>query len=83
MSQTTSRPMRVMAIMAHQDDLEFNAGGTFALLRATWGEDVDLHILATTRGASGHHQMGSEETFRRRDAEARSSAALIAPGMPA
>src|SRR5688500_7359921 len=26
------QPLRVMSIMAHQDDFEFNLGGTFALL---------------------------------------------------
>ena len=77
MAESSGRAMRVMSIMAHQDDFEFNAGGTFALLRQTYGDGVDLRILATTRGASGHHEMSIEETFRRRDAEARASAAVI------
>ena len=69
--------MRVMSIMAHQDDFELTAGGTFAALRQAYGDRVQMRVLTTTRGASGHHQISSEETFRRREAEARSSAALI------
>ena len=73
----TDSPLRVMSIMAHQDDFEFNLGGTFALLRRRYGDGVRLKILCTTRGASGHHEMSLEETFRRREAEARESAAKI------
>ena len=74
---TTAETLRVMSIMAHQDDFEFTAGGLFALLRKRYGEQIRLKILATTRGASGHHEMSLEDTFRRRDAEARRSAAVI------
>jgi LmbE family N-acetylglucosaminyl deacetylase len=63
--------------MAHQDDFEFTAGGIFTHLRRKCGADVELKILATTRGASGHHEMQLEETFRRREREAENSAALI------
>jgi len=66
-----------MSIMAHQDDFEFNAGGTFALLRKTLGDGVELKVLATTRGATGHHIMTPDETFERRGKEAAKSAALI------
>lgn len=66
-----------MSVMAHQDDFEFTAGGTFARLRRKYAEDIDLKILATTRGASGHHEMPPEETFRRRSREAAESAAVI------
>ena len=69
--------IRVMSIMAHQDDFEFSASGTFASLREYYGERVKFKILTTTRGASGHHISGLEETFRRRDAEARKSAEII------
>jgi LmbE family N-acetylglucosaminyl deacetylase len=71
------QPLRVMSIMAHQDDFEFNAGGTFALLRETLGDNVKLCVLTTTTGASGHHQMSAAETVARRDREARASAAMI------
>lgn len=63
--------------MAHQDDFEFNAGGLFAMLRKKYGREAELKILATSRGASGHHVMGPEETFRRREKEAQKSASLI------
>lgn len=69
--------LKAMSIMAHQDDFEFNAGGTFALLREKFGDDLKLKVLATTRGASGHHEMSLEETYRRRKKEAEKSAAMI------
>ena len=69
--------LKVMSIMAHQDDFEFNAGGIFAKLRKIHGDKINLKILATTRGASGHHELGLEDTFRRREQEAGNSAALI------
>lgn len=58
--------LRVMSIMAHPDDFEFTAGGLFALLRKLRGPEVGMKILTTTRGASGHHEMGLEEPARRR-----------------
>jgi len=66
-----------MSIMAHQDDFEFNAGGSFALLRQTLGSNVELKVLATTRGSSGHHLMNHDETFECRHREAVAAAALI------
>lgn len=69
--------IRVMSVMAHQDDFEFNAGGAFARLRQKYGERLQLKILCTTTGASGHHQLSLEETARRRAAEARRSAAIL------
>lgn len=74
---SANETIRAMSIMAHQDDFEFNAGGVFAQLRKRYGNDVKLKILATTRGASGHHVSGLEETFRRRHAEATKSAELV------
>jgi LmbE family N-acetylglucosaminyl deacetylase len=71
------QPLRVMSIMAHQDDFEFNAGGTFALLRETLGDNVRLCVLTSTTGASGHHLMSATETVARRDREAKASAAMI------
>ena len=56
--------IRAMSIMAHQDDFEFNAGGFFAMLRKKYGRGAELKILATSRGASGHHVMGMEETSK-------------------
>lgn len=71
------RPLRVMSIMAHQDDFEFNVGGTFALLRQSLNENVRLCVLTTTTGASGHHRMTAQETVQRRAAEARTAATMI------
>jgi len=63
--------------MAHQDDFEFTAGGTFALLRNYYKDQLEIKIVATTRGAFGHHEMSPEETFARRGVEAAKSAAVI------
>ena len=70
-------PYRVMSIMAHQDDFEFNAAGSFAILRETLGDGVEFKIVTTTRGASGHHELSREDTYRRRVAESRASAELL------
>ena len=67
---TQARPLNIMSIQAHQDDLEFNAGGTCAMLRKTYGDAVNIRIVATSRGASGHHDMTLEQTFARRHEEA-------------
>jgi len=69
--------LRVMSILAHPDDLEVAAAGSFALLRKAYGDDVAAKILTTTRGASGHHEMTPEQTSARRMREARQSAAMI------
>ena len=69
--------MKIMSIMAHQDDFEFNAGGAFALSRKHYGDKLAIKIVATTRGASGHHAMTLEETFARRHEEAKRSASIL------
>jgi LmbE family N-acetylglucosaminyl deacetylase len=71
------KEIRIMSIMAHQDDFEFNAGGTFLKLKRQYGDSIKIKILTTTRGASGHHEMGLEQTFRRREAEALKSAEIL------
>lgn len=63
--------------MAHQDDFEFNAGGLFSILKTHYKQEIKIKILTSTRGASGHHEMVLEETFRRREREAQASATLI------
>ena len=77
MNQIRDKKLRVMAIMAHQDDFEFNAGGFFALLRQHYEEQVELKIVTTSTGASGHHEMNLASTAKRRDQEARNSAGKI------
>ncbi len=69
--------LRVMSIMAHQDDFEFEAAGLFAMLRKHYGKDVELKVLTTSRGASGHHIYDTDATALMRDGEARASAALV------
>jgi len=69
--------IKVIMIVAHQDDFEFCAGGVSAMLREYYGDEFKLKILAMTRGASGHHEMEPEATYRRREAEALQSASII------
>jgi len=74
---TAEAPANLLAIVPHQDDFEFNAGGTFAQLRARYGDAVRMKVLITSTGASGHHEMNADETFRRRMEEAAASGARI------
>ena len=69
--------LRVMSIMAHQDDFEFEAAGLFLRLREYYGDDVELKILTTSTGVSGHHIYGPDETIRIREAEAIASANVV------
>ena len=69
--------LRVMSVMAHQDDFEFEAAGLFLRLREYYGDDVELKILTTSTGVSGHHIMGLDETIRVREAEAIASANVV------
>lgn len=74
---TMNRKLRIMSVMAHQDDFEFNAGGIFAMLRRHHGDNVEFKILATSTGASGHHELDADATFQRRASEAVKSAEKI------
>jgi len=74
---TKENPARILAVVAHQDDFEFNAGGTFIQLRERYGDAVMLKIIITSTGASGHHEMDADATFRRRMQEASDSASMI------
>ena len=69
--------IKVMMIVAHQDDFEFCAGGVSAMLGEYYGDEFKLKVLAMTCGASGHHEMLPEATYRRREAEALQSASII------
>ncbi|HWL52765.1 MAG TPA: PIG-L family deacetylase [Chthoniobacteraceae bacterium] len=71
------RPARVLALMPHPDDFEFNVGGMFALLRQRHGEAVVLKVMTTTTGATGHHVLDAEQTRARRYDEATKAAARI------
>ena len=69
--------LRIMSVMAHQDDFEFEAAGLFLRLREYYGNDVELKILTTSTGVSGHHIIGPDETIRIREAEAIASANVV------
>lgn len=77
MTSIWPKPWRIMSIMAHQDDFEFNAAGSFAQLRRNLGDQVQFKILTTNRGSSGHHEMSHQQTFERRQKEAAAAAAII------
>lgn len=66
--------IRVLALHAHPDDIEFQCAGTLALLR-----EVGCHVtLATmTPGDCGSAEHGPEEIAAIRRAEARAAAELI------
>lgn len=66
-----------MSVMAHQDDFEFEAAGLFLKLREHYGDNVELKILTTSTGVSGHHEMGMDATIRRRESEAIASADVV------
>lgn len=70
------KELRVMSVMAHQDDFEFEAAGFFAKLKSHYGDQVKLKILTTSRGGSGHHIHDIETTAKIRDIEARKSAEI-------
>lgn len=74
---TAQNPANLLAIVPHQDDFEFNMGGTFAKLRQRYGDAVRMKVIITSRGASGHHEMEPDDLFMRRMVEARESTALI------
>lgn len=69
--------IKIMSIMAHQDDFEFRAGGTFAQLKKHYGDSLQIKLVTTSRGASGHHVMGLDETFNTRMEEFGKSASVI------
>jgi LmbE family N-acetylglucosaminyl deacetylase len=66
--------MRILAIHAHPDDVEFLGGGTVVLL-ATQGHEITIATM--TPGDCGARDTGPEETAAIRRREATSSAALI------
>jgi LmbE family N-acetylglucosaminyl deacetylase len=74
MTTTMSTPVRVLALHAHPDDLEFQCAGTLALLR-----DAGCHVtMATmTPGDCGSAEHDAEAIAAIRRAEAKASADLI------
>lgn len=66
--------LRILAIGAHPDDSDFEAGGVAALY-ARRGHQVKF--VSLTNGDAGHYKMGGAELARRRRAEALKAAATI------
>src|SRR6185503_1299194 len=66
--------MRVLAVMAHPDDIEFTCAGTLVLLRrAGW----DVHIATMTAGDLGSMKLSRAAISRIRRKEAAASARLL------
>jgi LmbE family N-acetylglucosaminyl deacetylase len=65
---------RVLALMAHPDDVEFLCAGTLALLRAKGWE---IHIATMTPGDCGSETLGPEEISAIRRGEAAASADVL------
>jgi LmbE family N-acetylglucosaminyl deacetylase len=66
--------IRVLAIHAHPDDVEFQCAGTLALLRQA---GCQISIVTMTAGDCGSAELSPEEISAVRRREARSSAQLI------
>ncbi len=66
--------MRIAAIHAHPDDVEFLAAGTLALLRE---RDCEIFIATVSSGDKGSPDKTREETTATRFEEARRSASII------
>jgi LmbE family N-acetylglucosaminyl deacetylase len=69
--------VRILAIHAHPDDLEFLAAGTLAIL-ARMGHEITMATM--TPGDCGSAEFDAEEAARIRRAEAASAAAIIGAG---
>lgn len=68
------RPPRVLAVMAHPDDIEMTCAGTLALLkRSGW----DVHMASMTAGDLGSATRSRAEIARIRRKEAAASARLL------
>jgi len=69
--------VKVLALMAHPDDIEFSCAGTLALLKqAGW----EIHLATMTPGDVGSMSLAAEEISRVRRAEAAASAAILGAG---
>ncbi len=68
--------MKALAVVAHCDDFEFTAGGTFALWQRKLGDEFRARLLVCTDGAAGHHFRTREETARMRLAEQQAAARI-------
>lgn len=69
-----AEPRRVLACMAHPDDVEFRCAGTLALLHQRGWE---VHIATMTPGDGGSDSLSREEIGRIRTGEAAAAAAML------
>jgi len=67
-------PVRILAIHAHPDDIEFQCAGTLALLSQA-GHEVTIATMTPGDCGSAEHDADTISEIRR--AEARASAAVI------
>ncbi len=68
-------PKRVLAVMAHPDDIEFLCAGT--LIRLHHEAGCHITLASATTGYGGSVELRGEEIARIRHGEARASAAVI------
>jgi LmbE family N-acetylglucosaminyl deacetylase len=68
------RPIRVLAIHAHPDDVEFQCAGTLALLKQA---GCQITIATMTAGDCGSAELGPEEIAAVRRREAKAAADLL------
>ena len=69
-----SDSLRILAIHAHPDDIEFQCAGTLALLKQ---KGASIAIITMTPGDCGSAELGPEEISNIRRAEAKQSAELL------
>lgn len=74
---TPARPVRVLAIHAHPDDIELQCAGTLALLKQ---KGCEITLATMTPGDCGSAEMGPEEIAKVRRAEAKAAADLLGAG---
>ena len=78
-AQTASRPLKLMAVLAHPDDESLGIGGTLAKYAA---EGVETYLVTATRGERGRFGESGEKpppdvVGRVREAELREAAAVL------
>lgn len=70
----TANPLRILAIHAHPDDIEFQCAGTLALLKE---KGAHVTVATMTPGDCGSAEMNADEIAACRLAEAQASADLL------
>ena len=78
-SQIASRPLKLMAVLAHPDDESLGIGGTLAKYA---GEGVETYLVTATRGERGRFGENGEKpppdvVGRVREAELREAANVL------